>query len=135
MREKELILQKSSLISQDMVDALSGLFGDKNPIHLEDSYARKKGFERPIVHGAILNAIVSNLVGNDFPGHGSVILNSSAKYVKPVFVKDLLKLNAYVLYHSKALSVYDMRIDIMVERPKYGLHKVAVFDVRVMCKS
>lgn len=129
------VFQKSFVVSQDMLDALSGLFGDKNPIHLDEVFAVGCGFERPIAHGAILNAIVSNLIGNDIPGHGSVIMSSKADYIKPVFADDRVELSAYILHHSEAVSVYDIRIDVAVERPEQKHHKVAVFNVRVMCKS
>lgn len=127
--------QKSFFISQDMLDALSGIFGDKNPIHLDRAFASSRGFERPIAHGAIINAIVSNVIGNDIPGHGSIILSSKVDYIKPLFVNDRVELSAYILHHSEAVSVYDIRIDVSVERPKQKQHKVAVVNVRVMCKS
>ena len=74
-------------ISREDVQAFADLSGDDNPIHVDDAYiAESTDFEKPIVHGVLLLAIVSKVLGRDFPGHGSVAVALSAKFIRPVLI-------------------------------------------------
>ena len=41
-------------VSQAMCDAFGGLSGDDAPLHTDDDFARRNGFERRLVHGAMV---------------------------------------------------------------------------------
>lgn len=71
-------------LSFDDVRAFAEISGDDNPIHVDEEYARKTRFERPIVHGVLLMGIVSKVLGRDFPGHGSVAVSISCRFLRPV---------------------------------------------------
>ena len=74
-------------ISREDVQAFAEISGDDNPIHVNDEYIENHTkFERPIVHGVFLLAVVSKVLGRDFPGHGSVAVAISSKFVRPVLV-------------------------------------------------
>ena len=77
----------SRTISTEDVKAFAEISGDDNPIHVDPAYvAENTTFERPIVHGVFLLAIVSKVLGRDFPGHGSVAVALSSKFIRPVLV-------------------------------------------------
>lgn len=77
----------SRTISQEDVSAFADVSGDHNPIHLNADYvAKNTKFERPIVHGVFLLAVVSKVLGRDFPGDGSVAVAISSKFIRPVLV-------------------------------------------------
>ncbi len=71
-------------ISSDEVRAFAELSGDDNPIHVDPEYARHTRFGKPIVHGVYLMGIVSKVLGRDFPGHGSVAVSISCRFLRPV---------------------------------------------------
>ncbi|MEM8486830.1 MAG: MaoC family dehydratase [Bacteroidota bacterium] len=72
-------------ISADDVHDFAKVSGDDNPIHVDPEYvAASTEFERPIVHGVFLLAVVSKVLGKDFPGYGSVAVAISSKFVRPV---------------------------------------------------
>lgn len=72
-------------ISADDVHDFAKVSGDDNPIHVDADYvAASTDFERPIVHGVFLLAVVSKVLGKDFPGYGSVAVAISSKFVRPV---------------------------------------------------
>lgn len=74
-------------ISADDVREFARISGDDNPIHVDEDYVRDEtDFERPIVHGVFLLAVVSKVLGRDFPGYGSVAVALSSKFVRPVLV-------------------------------------------------
>lgn len=61
------------------------LSGDDNPIHVDEEFVREHTqFEKPIVHGVLLLAIISKVLGKDFPGYGSVAVSISSRFVRPV---------------------------------------------------
>lgn len=72
------------VITAEEVRIFAELTGDDNPIHVDEEYAEKTRFGRPIVHGVFLLGIISKVLGRDFPGHGSVAVSISAKFVRPV---------------------------------------------------
>jgi len=74
----------SRSISAADVQAFADVSGDDNPLHLDPDYAATTTFGEPIVHGAFLLGIVSKVLGRDYPGHGSVAVSLSAKFLRPV---------------------------------------------------
>jgi acyl dehydratase len=71
--------------------ALYRLSGDKNPLHIDPEFARKLGFDRPILHGLCTfgftgRAVLEALCGND-PGR---LKSLSGRFMHPVFPGDTL---------------------------------------------
>lgn len=73
-------------ITQADVQAFADVSGDDNPLHLDPEFAATTPFGKPIVHGVFLLGVVSKVLGRDFPGHGSVAVALSAKFLRPVTV-------------------------------------------------
>lgn len=71
------------LTSED-VRTFADLTGDDNPIHVDEEYARQTRFGKPIVHGVLLLGIISKVLGRDFPGHGSIAVAISCRFLRPV---------------------------------------------------
>jgi 3-hydroxybutyryl-CoA dehydratase len=57
---------------------------DRNPVHLDDAYARDTIFEGRIAHGMLTAGLISAVIGEQLPGHGSVYLGQSLKFMAPV---------------------------------------------------
>lgn len=72
------------LITRDDVYAFAEVTGDDNPIHVDEEYAKETRFGKPIVHGVLLLGIISKVLGRDFPGHGSVAVSISCRFLRPV---------------------------------------------------
>jgi len=72
------------VITAEEVRTFADVTGDDNPIHVDADYARETRFGKPIVHGVFLLGIVSKVLGRDFPGHGSVAVNISCRFLRPV---------------------------------------------------
>lgn len=72
------------LITAEDVRTFADLTGDDNPIHVDEEFARSTRFGKPIVHGVMLLGIISKVLGRDFPGHGSVAVGISCRFLRPV---------------------------------------------------
>lgn len=79
------------------VRAFAEVTGDKNPIHLDEEYAKNTIFDGRIVHGAFAIGLISRVIASDLPGKGSILLSQYVKYVKPIRIGDTVKIMIEVL--------------------------------------
>lgn len=74
----------SRVVTAEDVQTFAALTEDDNPIHVDEAYAEKTRFGKPIVHGVLLLGFISKVLGRDFPGHGSVAVSISCRFLRPV---------------------------------------------------
>ena len=67
------------------------LSGDYNPIHTDLSAAKKIGKNNIIIHGNLTCSIISKIIGMNFPGKGSLILEQKVLFPNPIFPDDLIR--------------------------------------------
>lgn len=70
------------------VNLFSDLSGDKNPVHLNEDYAKNTVFTKRIVHGALASSIFSSIFANTLPGPGSIYLKSNFLFLKPIYLNE-----------------------------------------------
>ena len=63
---------------------------DRNPVHLDDDYARDTIFEGRIAHGMLTAGLISAVIGEQLPGHGTVYLGQTLKFMAPVRPGDMV---------------------------------------------
>jgi 3-hydroxybutyryl-CoA dehydratase len=88
------------------------LSGDRAPLHTDASFAKDAGFEGPVVHGAYLVALVSRLVGMEFPGTGAVLERIDLAFRKPCYAPQDVVLTATVKQISEAVATVMLEITI-----------------------
>ena len=64
---------------------------DRNPVHLDDTYAMDTIFEGRIAHGMLTAGLISAVIGEQLPGHGTVYLSQSLKFIAPVRPGDMVR--------------------------------------------
>ena len=74
----------SRTLSAADVQTFAALTGDDNPLHVDATFAAGTRFGKPIVHGVLLLGIISKVLGRDFPGHGSIAVALSCRFLRPV---------------------------------------------------
>lgn len=72
--------------SQQEVQAFAEVTGDKNPVHLNATYAASTMFKKPIMHGMLGAALFSKVFGVLFPGEGTIYLKQTLNFMKPMYV-------------------------------------------------
>lgn len=71
---------------QATVDRFAAATGDDNPLHHDAAYAATTPFRRPIMHGFLGASVFSKVFGTLFPGPGTVYLEQSLVFKRPMYV-------------------------------------------------
>ena len=107
---KEFSFEKK--ISSSDVDMFARLTGDNSPLHMEDRFARKRGFKSRVVHGGLLVGCISQLVGVYFPGENSVIQTLNIKFSHPAYIGDVLKIHSIIDQISESMGTIILKLAI-----------------------
>jgi 3-oxoacyl-[acyl-carrier protein] reductase len=87
-------------VTAEAVERFAELSGDWNPLHMDDAFASATPFGRRVVHGALVAAYVSTMVGTQLPGYGSLWVQQMFRWRLPVFIGDRLEITATVTHKS-----------------------------------
>ena len=71
-------------VTERDIELFAEVSTDRNPVHLDDDYARDTIFEGRIAHGMLTAGLISAVIGEQLPGHGTVYLGQSLKFLAPV---------------------------------------------------
>ena len=77
-------------ITEEDVRKFIEICDDVNPIHVDDEFTSKTPLKTKIVHGILTSSLISTSVGTKVPGPGSVWLDQSLKFLKPVRINDII---------------------------------------------
>ena len=81
---------------KDIID-FSEVSGDKNPVHLNEDFAKKTIFKKRVAHGFLTASFISTLIASKLPGPGSIYLSQTLKFLAPVFINDLVTVNVKII--------------------------------------
>lgn len=84
-----------TLTLQD-IDAFAAVSGDVNPSHVDQEYAQDDVFHKVTGHGMWGGALISNVLGTQLPGPGTVYLDQTLKFHKPVGIGDTVTVRVTV---------------------------------------
>ena len=90
-------------------------FNDKNPLHIDDSYARQKGFKQKVMHGNILNGFLSYFVGELLPVKDVIIHSQEIRYNNPVYLGNKLKFMAQISDVFESVNVIEFKFQFRNE--------------------
>ena len=71
-------------ITQNDILLFSKVSGDQNPVHLDKEYAQQTIFGRRIAHGMLTASLISAVIAEQLPGHGTVYLSQTLEFMRPV---------------------------------------------------
>jgi len=77
-------------ILESNIEKFSLVSGDFNPIHLDENYAKNTYFKKRIAHGMYVASFISSVIAEKMPGRGSIYLGQNLKFLRPVFIGDLI---------------------------------------------
>ena len=75
----------------------SGMFGDFNPLHVDEEFAKQSRFGGRILHGPFTSALLAAPVGNFFAGTAIAYLEHHCRFKAPVRAGDTITTNWKVI--------------------------------------
>ncbi|WP_296420608.1 MaoC family dehydratase [Pseudooctadecabacter sp.] len=79
------------IITDRDIELFAEVSTDHNPVHLDDEYAQDTIFEGRIAHGMLTAGLISAVIGEQLPGHGTVYLGQNLKFLAPVRPGDMVE--------------------------------------------
>jgi phosphotransacetylase/acyl dehydratase len=88
--------QLSRTLKAEDIQLFAAMSGDVNPAHVDAEYARSTQFHGIIAHGMWGAALISTVLGTEYPGPGTIYLGQTLNFLRPVHVGDTLQVRLTV---------------------------------------
>jgi len=129
-------------ITEADVLSFAALTGDRHPIHYDAEYARSTRFGRPVAHGlhlAALTALGATPLSKRLEASMIALLEQNARFVKPVFVNDMLRSEFEVQEvdprRDKEWGTLKLAVRLINQRGEKVLEGQHVYRLRRRCKG
>ena len=109
------------------LDNFAKISGDKNPLHMDSAYAQDFGFEGRVVHGFLIAAQVSGLIGMLLPGRRCLLMDEKLGFSHPVYIGDKVLISGSVKTIHMELELIELKIIATIG-------EVTVMRGQVTCK-
>jgi len=122
--------------------------GDVNPAHVDPEYAHSSMFHEVIAHGMWGGALISTVLGTEFPGPGTIYIGQTLRFSRPVKVGDTITIkitckqkfdhNKHILFdclctNQDGLKVISGEAEVLapsekIKRERFELPEVTISD-------
>ncbi len=113
-----------TLTLQD-IQAFAAVSGDTNPAHLDPDYANDTRFHGVIAHGMWGGALISAVLGTQFPGPGTIYLQQNLHFTRPVHVGDTLQVRVEVQEKDASKHHVTLQCEILNQHGEQVLNGLA----------
>ena len=79
------------------VKTFAEISGDFNAIHLDEDYASKTIVKGRVVHGMLIAALISAVIGTKLPGLGTVYISQNLHFLAPVRIGDEIEAEVEII--------------------------------------
>jgi phosphate acetyltransferase/phosphate butyryltransferase len=103
-------------LSRTDIATFAVMSGDINPAHVDDEFARSDPFHQVVAHGMWAATLISNLLGTELPGPGTIYVDQALSFRQPVLVGDTVTVTVTV--REKIPAVHHLRFDCQVRNQR-----------------
>jgi 3-hydroxybutyryl-CoA dehydratase len=95
--EMGMVRSLRKVVTDEDIEMFAQVSTDRNPVHLDDDYANDTIFEGRIAHGMLTAGLISAVIGEQLPGHGTVYMGQTLKFLAPVRPGDTVEAEVEVI--------------------------------------
>jgi 3-hydroxybutyryl-CoA dehydratase len=100
-------------IGAAVLDEFARLSGDHNPLHLDQAFARARGFPGRVAFGLLTSAFYSRLVGMYLPGRFALLHGIDLEFKAPAFEGDRLTVTGEITHLTEAYRRLEIKASIV----------------------
>ena len=118
-------------VTEEMMQKFFEITSDENPLHVNENFARDRGFDNKVVYGMLTASMISTLGGCYLPGKYCLIQGVEIKFAKPVFVGDTLEISGEISkvdYDLRYLEIKVQMKNLRGDKVLRGVLKAGVMD-------
>src|ERR1039458_851227 len=78
------------------IEVFAIMSGDVNPTHVDESFAKSDTFHNVVAHGMWGGALISTVLGTELPGPGTIYVDQSLHFHRPVRLGDTITVTVKV---------------------------------------
>lgn len=78
------------VVTDEDIEMFAKVSTDHNPVHLDEDYAKDTIFSGRIAHGMLTAGLISAVIGEQLPGHGTIYMGQTLKFMAPVRPGDMV---------------------------------------------
>ncbi len=78
------------------IEVFAVMSGDVNPMHVDAAFAKSDMVHQVVAHGMWGGALISTLLGTQLPGPGTIYLDQSLRFARPVLLGDTVTVTVTV---------------------------------------
>ncbi|NCO53914.1 MAG: hypothetical protein COZ21_05895 [Bacteroidetes bacterium CG_4_10_14_3_um_filter_31_20] len=123
------------VITSEDIEKFVDLTGDDNKLHVDEKYASKTNFKKPVVHGMLGASFISTIIGTKLPGDGALWFSQSLEFLLPVRVGDTLTIFAEVIKKNDKEKIIELKTDIYNQNRQIvtsGFAKVKIVEPEIL---
>ena len=128
--EMGMIRHIQKVVTNENIEMFEQVSTDHNSVHLDDAYAKDTIFEGRIAHGMLTADLISALIGEQLPSHGTVDMDQTLKFLAPVRPGDIVQAEVTVT----DMDIAKHRVKIECACSVFG-KKVLVGEAKVLPPS
>lgn len=117
-------------ITESMVKEFGNFSGDMNPLHMDKKFAESSPFKKRIVHGMLLAAFFSQLVGMRLPGKNALYFSQTLNFRSPCYIDDEIQVIGEVIEKSDSMRMITLSTSIVNKSKTCLIDGVAKVIVR-----
>ena len=103
-------------LTQKDIEVFAIMSGDVNPAHVDEAFAKSDQFHKVVAHGMWGGALISTVLGTELPGPGTIYLDQSLHFSRPVGLGDTITVTVKVI--DKAADTHRVTLDCVASNQR-----------------